>query len=126
MSIQGSQIPALYTRAIEKYREITNENFDVAFLHKLRNVDDLIREIDEQNNSFSGYRRKRSIIFDALQAVLVPVQLFSNLAAGGASMAFPPSSLVFGAATYLISAAKGVSSSYDAIQHLMQSLKVGL
>ena len=39
-------------------------------------------------------------------------------------MVFPPSSLIFGAVTYLISAAKGVSASYDAIQDLMVTLKV--
>jgi hypothetical protein len=35
MSAQDSQIPALYTQAIKKYREITNNDFNVTFLHKL-------------------------------------------------------------------------------------------
>jgi hypothetical protein len=48
------------------------------------------------------------------------------MAAGGASIAFPPSSLVFGAMSYLVTAAKGVSSSYDAIEDLMGTLKVGV
>lgn len=39
-------------------------------------------------------------------------------------MAFPPSSLVFSAVALLISAAKGVSSSYNAIQELMETIKV--
>ncbi|RLL95865.1 hypothetical protein CFD26_105362 [Aspergillus turcosus] len=123
MTVENNQIPAIYARAIEKYKEITKEELDVAFLCRLQSVDDLAKEIDERNKSFSEYRHKRGVIFDAMQAALIPVQLFGNLAAGGASMAFPPSSLVFGAVTYLVTAAKGVSSSYDAIEDLMGTLK---
>ncbi|KAH1702959.1 hypothetical protein KXX24_007291 [Aspergillus fumigatus] len=123
MAVQNNQIPAIYGRAIEKYKDITKEDLDVAFLCKLQTVDDLAKEIDERNKSFSEYRHKRGVIFDAMQVALIPVQLFGDLAAGGASMVFPPSSLVFGAVTYLVTAAKGVSSSYDAIEDLMGTLK---
>ena len=124
MTVSQNQLPAIYQRAIDKYQEITKEPIDVAFVAKLQTVDDLTREIDERNKSFNDFRHKRSIIFDSLQTALIPVQLFGSLAAGGAAMAFPPSSLVFGAVTYLIGAAKGASSSYDAIQELMGNLKV--
>ena len=124
MTIQNDQIPAIYAQAIGKYKEITKEDLDVAFLSKLQSVDDLAKEIDDRNKSFSEYRHKRGMIFDAMQAALIPVELFGNLAAGSASMVFPPSSLVFGAVTYLVTAAKGVSSSYDAIEDLMGTLKV--
>ncbi|RYP54147.1 hypothetical protein DL769_010400 [Monosporascus sp. CRB-8-3] len=123
MTVQNSQIPAIYTRAINKYREITKEDLDVALLQKLQTVDDLGKEINERNESFSEYRNKRRGIFDVMKAALGPVQLFGGLAAEGASMVFAPSSLVFGAVTHLMAAAEGVSSSYDAIQDLMGSLK---
>ena len=119
-----NQIPAIYDRAINKYREITDDSLDVEFLAKIQNVDDLMSEIDARNTKFSEFREKRGVLFDALKTALIPVELFGNLAAGGASMVFPPSSLVFGAVTYLMSAAKGVSTSYDAIQDLMATLKV--
>jgi hypothetical protein len=125
MTVQYGQVPAIYARAIERYREITKEDLHVTFLQKLQTVEDLTKEIDEQNTSFGEFRHKRGTIFNAMQAALVPVQLFGNLAAGGASMVFPPSSLVFGAVTYLMGAAKGISSSYDAIGDLMATLKVG-
>ncbi|KKK20439.1 hypothetical protein ARAM_002899 [Aspergillus rambellii] len=118
-----NQIPAIYARAIQRYQEITDESLDVEFLAKIQNVDDLTKEIDARNKNFREFREKRGVIFNALQSALIPVELFGNLAAGGASMVFPPSSLVFGAVTYLMGAAKGVSSSYDAIQDLMGSLK---
>jgi hypothetical protein len=120
----SAQIPAIYARAISKYEEITDEKLDTAFLAKLQNVDDLTREIDTRNTQFSEFREKRGVIFDVLKTAMIPVQLFGDLVAGGASMVFPPSSLVFGAVTYLMNAAKGVSSSYDAIAELMGSLKV--
>ncbi|KAF7524352.1 hypothetical protein PCG10_005836 [Penicillium crustosum] len=72
----------------------------------------LTKEIDEKIITFREFREKRSAIFDALEAALIPVQLFSNLAAGeAASMVFPPSSVVFGAVMYLVGAAKGISAS---------------
>ena len=124
MEDQKGQIPAIYARAIKKYQEITEETLDVDFLRRLHNVEDLTKEVDARNSRFGEFREKRGLIFDVMKTALIPVQLFGDLAAGGVSMVFPPSSLVFGAVTYLIGAAKGVSASYDAIQDLMGSLKV--
>jgi hypothetical protein len=124
MANPKNQIPAIYARAINKYQDITDDTLDVEFLAKLQNVDDLTREIDARNTKFGEFREKRGGIFEALKTALIPVQLFGDLAAGGASMFLPPSSLVFGAVTYLVNAAKGVSASYDAIQDLMGTLKV--
>ncbi|KAF7586870.1 hypothetical protein BBP40_008217 [Aspergillus hancockii] len=117
------QFPALYEKAIRKYREITEETLEVDFLTQIRSVKDLTNEIEERNRAFREFREKRGAIFDVLESALIPVQLFGNLAAGGASMIFPPSSLVFGAVLHLMGAAKGVSASYEAIQDLMQVLQ---
>lgn len=118
------QSSAIYEKAIRKYHEITGETFGGDFLTKLRSVSDLTKEIDERNSAFREFREKRSALFDVLQSALIPVQLFGNLAAGSASMMFPPSSLVFGAVVHLVGAANGVSASYNAIQDLMQMLQV--
>lgn len=118
------QSSAICEKAIRKYHEITGETLGADFLTKIRSVSDLTKEVDERNSAFREFREKRGAIFDVLEAALIPVQLFGNLAAGGTSMAFPPSSLVFGAVVYLVGAAKGVSASYDAIQDLMQMLQV--
>lgn len=119
------QSSAICEKAIRKYHEITGETLAVDFLTNIRTVSDLTKEIDEKNIAFREFREKRSAIFDALEAALIPVQLFSNLAAGEAvSVVFPPSSLVFRAVIYLVGAAKGVSASYNAIQDLMQMLQV--
>ena len=49
-----NQIPAIYGRAIKKYREITDDTLEVDFLEKFRNSDDLMNEIDARNAKFSG------------------------------------------------------------------------
>ncbi|KAF7128696.1 hypothetical protein CNMCM5793_003547 [Aspergillus hiratsukae] len=122
MAAPTDQFPAIYEKAMRKYREITEETLEADFL-RIRNVEDLTKEIDERNRAFRDFREKRGAIFNVLESALIPVQLFGNLAAGGASMVFPPSSLVFGAVLHLMGAAKGVSASYEAIQDLMQMLQ---
>jgi hypothetical protein len=124
MASYTNQIPHIYAQAIASYKEITKNDLDVAILSRLRNVDDLTREVDARNQRFSEFREKRHIIFESLSIAMKPIELVGNLAAGSGSMAFPPSSLVFGAVSYLINAAKGASASYDSIQDLMGMLKV--
>ncbi|KAL5050600.1 hypothetical protein BDW71DRAFT_203337 [Aspergillus fruticulosus] len=114
---------AIYDKASRRYHEITGETLEDQFLTKICSVSDLAKEIDEQNRAFREFREKRQDIFDALNAALIPVQLFCDLAAGGASLAAPPSSLVFGAVLHLVGAARGVSASYEAVQDLMQTLQ---
>lgn len=124
MAVSTDQFSAIYDKATQKYNEITGETLAVDFIAKIRSVDDLTKEIDERNSTFREFRERRGAIFDVLETTLIPVELFGALAAGGASVAFPPSSLVFGAVIHLVGAAKGVSASYDAIQDLMQMLQV--
>ncbi|KAL3473862.1 NACHT and TPR domain protein [Aspergillus californicus] len=120
---QETQIPAICERAIRKYEEIAEEAIDVEFLLNIKDVDDLTKEIDTRNTKFAEFRERRGVIFDVLKAAMIPVQLLNDVAAGGVSIAFPPSGVVFGALALLIGAAKGVSASYDAIQDLMGALK---
>ncbi|KAK2736232.1 hypothetical protein FQN57_000830 [Myotisia sp. PD_48] len=123
MAGDRDQIPGIYKQAIRKFEEITKQNLDDPALLRLNTIDDLMKEIDYRNDKFSEFRETRHLFFDTLQGALMPVELIGNLASGAASMAFPPSTLVFGAFSYLMNAAKGVSASYDAIQDLLESLK---
>lgn len=118
------QIPSIYKDAILRYEEITKKKLDVPAVLKMTSVEDLLKEVDRQNDKFSDFRETRHLLFDVLQGAMQPIELVGNLAAGAVSTAFPPSSLVFGAVTYLINAAKGVTASYNAIQGLMVTLKV--
>lgn len=124
MASHGNQVPQIYKEAIRRYEETTNKKLDEPSIVNIRTVHDLLAEVDRRNNKFSEFRETRDTLFRVLEGALMPVELVSNLASGASSMAFPPSSLVFGAATYLINAAKRVSASYDAIEGLMGTLKV--
>ncbi|KAI9763739.1 MAG: hypothetical protein M1840_009136 [Geoglossum simile] len=123
MSGRESQIPNIYKTAIRRFEEVTGKKLDDPDLLKIATVDDLKKEVDKRNDKFSKFRDKRHAFFNVLDIAMKPIELVGNLAAGAASMAFPPSSLVFGAAMYLIGAAKNTSASYDAIQDLMGTLK---
>lgn len=107
-----------------RYEETTNKKLDEPSMLNINTVNDLLAEINRRNDRFSEFRERRQTFFNVLEGVLKPVEIVSNLSSGAASMAFPPSTLVFGAATYLVNAAKGVSASYDAVQSLMGTLKV--
>jgi hypothetical protein len=119
----SSQTTLIWKQAIKRYEEITKKQLDNTALKNLKTVDDLLQQIDSENQSFSDFRRKRHDIFRAMTFALRPIELVGDLAAGGASIAFPPSSLVFGAVQFLINAVKGVSAKYDAIIELMSTLK---
>jgi hypothetical protein len=118
------QIPDIYKAAIKRYEETTKKKLDDPSITKLITVKDLTNALDARNNEFTAFREKRHGIFAVLSVAMRPIELFGDLAAGGASMAFPPSSLVFGAVSFLINAAKDVSAKYDAIVELMETLKV--
>lgn len=124
MSSHRDQIPTIYKEAIRRYEEITNKKLDESSMLNIQSVDGLLAEIDRRNGKFIEFREKRQVFFKFLENALNPVELVSNLSSGASSMAFPPSTLVFSAATYLVNAAKGVSAHYDAIQSLMGTLKV--
>jgi hypothetical protein len=122
--MENSQFSAIWQNAKANYKAVTGADLDDPSFPHPSSTDDLLGSLDKQNNDFKHFREKRSIIFGCLKEACQPIELVSNLAAGGASMAFPPSTLCFGAAMYLINAAQGVSSSYDAIAELLQVLKV--
>lgn len=126
MSSLEEQIPDMYMRALKRYGEITQKKLNDPPMLKIKKVDDLLNAINQRNSEFSAFRNTRHNLFKVLNGALKPIELISNLAAGASSMPFPPATLVFAAANYLIGAAKGVSSSYDAIKDLMEMLQVRL
>lgn len=124
MSKHEEQIPDIYRKALKRYEEVTKKKLDDPLVLKIKSIDDFLNGIDQLNHEFKAFREIRHTFFKVLEGVLKPVEFISNIAAGAASMPFPPATLVFGAATYLINAAKGVSATYNAIQELMEMLKV--
>ena len=92
-------------------------------LPKPRSTDELMQRVEQENNRYEDFRANKGMLFRTLAAAMKPIELVGNLAAGAASAVFPASGTVFGAAMYLIDAARGVSASLDAIAGLMEHLK---
>ncbi|ERF68631.1 hypothetical protein EPUS_07192 [Endocarpon pusillum Z07020] len=120
---QSSQFLAIWSAAKKRYAEVTGMDMDGDTFPHPSSIRDLQASLDKQNDKFEDFRKRRATVFDVLEGACKPIELVSNIAAGGAAMAFPPSTLCFGAITYLINAAKGVSASYDAIIDMMGTLK---
>lgn len=120
---QSSQFLAIWSTAKKRYFEVTGKDMDGDTFPHPSSIRDLQASLDKQNDKFEDFRKRRAAVFDVLEGACKPIELVSNIAAGGAAMAFPPSTLCFGAITYLINAAKGVSASYDAIIDMMGTLK---
>ena len=124
MPSHENQLPVIYKEAIRRYEETTNKKLDEPSMLNINTVNELLAEIDLRNDKFTKFRESRHKFFNILEVALKPIEIVSTLSSGAASMGYPPSTLVFGAAAYLVSAAKGVSASYDAIESLMETLKV--
>ncbi|KAI9045141.1 uncharacterized protein KD926_009555 [Aspergillus affinis] len=120
---KDTQFQAIWDQAKERYRALTEIDLDDPSAPHPVSTAALVTMLDTQNHEFKHFREKRSLVFDSLSSACKPIELVGNLAAGTASMAFPPSSLCFGAAMYLVNAAHGVSASYDAIADLFITLK---
>lgn len=120
---KGSQFAAIWATAKAQYTAAVGEDIDGPSFPHPSSTDDLLVALEQQNSDLRHFREKRAIIFDILNGACRPIELVGNLAAGGAALVFPPSTLCFGAVMYLINAAHGVSASYDAIADLLRTLK---
>ena len=124
MAHDPEQLGVIWIAAKKRYTDITGEEMDDNFFPHPNTTEDLIISLDGQNDKFKHFQEKKGMMFAVLRGACKPIELVSNLAGGAASMTFPPSTLCFGAVTYLINAADGVSASYEAIADLLGTLKV--
>lgn len=121
---ESDQVALIWSAAVDRYEQITNRKLDDPALEHLSTVEGLLSVIDSENKQFSDFREKRRGIFTALEYALRPIELVGGIAAGAASMLYPPSTLIFASVMYLMDAAKGVSAKFNAIMELMGTLKV--
>ena len=124
MAHETEQLDGIWTAAKKRYTDITGEEMDDRIFPHPNTTEDLIASLDYQNDKFKHFQEKKGMMFAILRGACKPIELASNIAGGAASAAFPPSTLCFGAAMYLIKAADGVSASYEAIIDLLGTLKV--
>ncbi|KAI9825547.1 MAG: hypothetical protein M1826_006937 [Phylliscum demangeonii] len=118
-----SQSSLIWADALSQYTKTTGKPLLDARFSELRSAEDLCNALEQQQSRFFEFRSKRAKIFKALSGTLTVVELLIKTGSGYASTAFPPSPSIFGAVTYLIEAARGVSAAYDAIISLFETMK---
>jgi fungal STAND N-terminal Goodbye domain len=119
----SAQFLAIWSLAKKRYAEETGDDLDHPAIPHPSSIGELKTLLEHQNHNFEAFRMKGALIFDSLNALCRPIQLLADLAAGGAALTLPPSTACFGAVTYLIKAAEGVSASYDDIIDLTGKLE---
>lgn len=124
MDSKPGRFAAVWATALAQYTEVTGKKLDDSALSDIKTVAALEASLKLRNDKFLEFRQSYKRVFHSLAIALKPIELVGNLAAGGAATAFPPSTLIFGAVTYLIGAAHGVSAAYNAIEDLFGALKV--
>ena len=118
----SKQFAEIWQTAVLNYERIAGKTLGDLDLKGLQTVSDLERKLQSQSESMDQFRAKRAKLFKVMRNAMLPVEMIGQLAGGDVSVAFPPSSFVFGAVSYLITAAKNVSSAYDKIEDLMSLL----
>ncbi|THH19284.1 hypothetical protein EW146_g1864 [Bondarzewia mesenterica] len=120
-----SAFHAIWQEAIFKYESDTGIKVDLSSSSPFATVDSpdaVLQLVDEEQKKFNEHRKSGEKVRDVLKPMLHVVCSFANAAGQGASLAFPPSTAIFGAVVVLLRAAEGVSSGYDAISQILQDL----
>ena len=135
----------IWQDATKQYADTTG--MDIKGLLMPATTEDLFKIVEEQNSQFQHFREKqvgetgtglaralvvvelyitgncKRTIFAVLSATVETIETIGNMEAGSASAVFQPTEQVFGTAMCLVSAARGVSASLDAIVDLLSILK---
>ncbi|RAL16628.1 uncharacterized protein BO97DRAFT_383308 [Aspergillus homomorphus CBS 101889] len=114
----------LWSQAKARYKSVTGHDLDSPAFPRPASADELLTLLDSRNTAFQTFREKRSALFDKLSALCQPIEVVANVVSTGVAVVFPPSSACFAAIMLLIDAARGVSSLYDSIIGLFETLKV--
>lgn len=127
MRVQGDQFSHIWALSFARYKESTGRDLtklsDAPELQSLHSDEDLKEKIEQSHSEFQAFRDKHKKFRGCLKSAVKPVQLFGALTQSALSLTpFAPASVVFGAATYLVDAAKGVSNAFDAIEKLFDRI----
>lgn len=121
-----TEFQAVLADAAKLYKKSSGKNIGDFMAPPMSSIDDLKKQLDDHNDSFSAFRSKRKTLFDTLTAMLQPVEVLGEIVASAAGEVFPASQNVYSAVLFLINAAHDVSSMYDSILELFDELKVCL
>ncbi|KAI9715560.1 MAG: hypothetical protein M1812_005864 [Candelaria pacifica] len=92
-------------------------------LRTLTTTDDLLKQIEERQQNFENFRKKKERLWRVLRRTMDQVVTLSGIAKNALQATpFAPASAGLGAVVFLVGAAKNVSSAYDCIIDLLSKL----
>lgn len=120
-----SQFAESWDEARRRYADVTGLDPDGSQFPHPSSVDDLLAALETQNKNFTEFRSRKGKFYKILFEVSKPIGIVVRIAGSSADGVFPAATVCLGALTHLIDAAKGVSSTYDTILELLETLTVG-
>ncbi|EPS40859.1 hypothetical protein H072_5263 [Dactylellina haptotyla CBS 200.50] len=85
-------------------------------------LESFLRKIEDQNQKHREFCGRSEHMRDSISKFLRPALLFSDIIGTAVSIAYPPAQAIFAATSFLIKAADGLSSIYDAIAELLMEM----
>ncbi|KAH5327358.1 hypothetical protein HBI12_074650 [Parastagonospora nodorum] len=124
MSQQQSKFDVIFAEGRKRYEQKTGQQLDVTLFAQWTKVADLRAYIDQENKKFAYFREQDKKIYEQLTKTFTPVEKLGTIFAAGTSAGCPPAGACLGAAALLIKSAQNVSSHYDRIFDLFETLSV--
>ncbi|KIK50122.1 hypothetical protein GYMLUDRAFT_493533 [Collybiopsis luxurians FD-317 M1] len=119
-----SSFEDLWAKALADYKEQTGREIDQAQMAQFPDrpsVDDVVRILETQTKDLKTFRKRGEKIRAVLKPVVRIVQVLNDTAAEAANAAsVPGGKAVFVAFGLLLTAAKGVTEVYDALEELKE------
>ena len=125
MSSKGdTAFDSMWAQAFQNYERSTGRQLsNQAKLRDLQSPESLLDELEFRQSKFSGWRERGVKLRSALRVMLTPVERFGEIAERAlSSIPYAPAAIVFGASSFLIEAAHGLSEKYDWIAQLFEKL----
>ena len=125
MSSKGdASFDTIWAQAFHEYEQATGRQLSTHIqLRDLDSCESLMAQVESRQRDFAAWRMKGARLRKALYMMSTPVVRFSEIAKTSLSLTpFAPAAIIFGAATFLVDAAKGITEKYDWISQLFDKL----
>lgn len=121
---EDTEFRQIWANAFDIYKKKTGRDIKHdSVLRNLSSTKDLLAEINDEEQKFSDFRKKKEKLFSVLSATMKPVELRGGLTQDTLTLTpFSPCSQILEAALFLVRSARGVSSAYDCIANLLGQL----
>ncbi|PGH06161.1 hypothetical protein GX51_02549 [Blastomyces parvus] len=121
-----SDVSLLWKQALDKYRESTGK--DLQKVPRFTAVEDILKDAELQQTTFNKFRHDGELIDRLRSSIARNINYLGSLKflVDGAALAYPPTAAISSAIFHFLQVTKDVSSDYDQIVDLFDSMKTFL